>query len=261
MRLSGAEDPVTLTRSVEVIEHDEAITALDDETRSLVGHEWQRRADVELTAAILTAKLVQGLLLDGAIAEVVELAAAAVAEEAQHARICHAVAQTYLGRALPPPRGRALEDARFGDAPAEINRLLSFVLHACINETLATVCLRETLKLAESKAVKVATQQLLRDDLNHARMGWAHLASKAVGLEARAHLSAALPTLLRLGRDGWREDPRSARDISGHGVLGRATFVTLVDDAFGEVILPGFEHVGVDVAPARAWFARARADS
>jgi hypothetical protein len=224
---------------------DAAIVALDRGTRELVGGEWARRADVELTSASLTARLVQGLLLDGASKEVLELASNAVAEEVRHARICHAVAERYLDRSLPEPRARHLVEATFGDAPPEINRLLLFVLHSCINETLATVCLREGLKRAISPTVKAATQELLRDDLNHARMGWAHLASDAVSANAKAHVAQALPTLVRLGREGWLEEPRAAIDLPEHGVLGNASFPLLVEQAMAELIVPGFEHVGI----------------
>ncbi|HTQ05490.1 MAG TPA: hypothetical protein VMI54_16620 [Polyangiaceae bacterium] len=233
---------------------DEAIDALDDELRATVGHEWLRRADVELTASSLTAKLVQGLLLDGATPEVIELATNAVGEEARHARVCHAVAERYLGRKLPYPRARRLEEARFGDAPPAVNRLLLFVLHSCVNETLATVCLREGLKLAASTVVKAATRELLSDDLNHARMGWAHLASPALDDTARAHVGAALPVLLRLGRDGWLDEPRSGIDVPEHGVLGNPSFPPLLRAAFDDLILPGFDHVGVDTRPAREWY-------
>lgn len=233
---------------------DDVIDALEAGMRALVGREWQRRADVELTAASLTERLVQGLLLDGAVPEVLELATNAVAEEARHARICHGVAERYLACALPAPRARSLHEASFGNAPPAVNRLLLFVLHSCVNETLATVCLREGLKLAESPTVKAATQQLLRDDLKHARMGWAHLASSAVDDTARAHVGAALPVLLRLGHAGWLEEPRSGIDVPAHGVLGNPSFPPLMHAAFRDVILPGFEHVGIDTRGARAWY-------
>src|SRR5262245_54026236 len=93
MRLHRAADPLMPTGAI--LEtwpaEDAAIAALDRETRELVGGEWARRADVELTSASLTARLVQGLLLDGASTEVIELASKAVSDEARHARICHAV--------------------------------------------------------------------------------------------------------------------------------------------------------------------------
>src|SRR5262249_44451244 len=134
----------------------------------------------------------------------------------------------YLGRELEPPVARRVDKATFGDAPPAINRLLGVVLHSCVNETLATVCLRSGLKRALSPTAKAVTRQLLQDDLNHARLGWAHLASRRISEEHRRHVSAALPTLLRLGRDSWLAEPRADFDDPAHGVLGNGGFPSLL---------------------------------
>jgi hypothetical protein len=239
-------------------DEDPVIDALDVTLRTVIGGEWRRRADVELSAAGLSALLLRGLLVDHAAPEVLELAANAVREEAHHAHICQRVAERYLGRELPRPRARPVEDGVFGDAPASINRLLSLVLHSCVNETLATVCLREGLKCAESPTVKAATRQLLQDDLNHARIGWAHLASSFVDADAKVHVARALPTLLRLGKDGWLDEPRAPIDSPAHGVLGNGRFPALFESAVSELILPGFDHVGVDTRAARSFLARSQ---
>jgi hypothetical protein len=235
---------------------DETIEALDAQARERIGREWLRRAEVELSAATLSAGLVRGLLLDHAAHEVLELAATAVSDEVRHSRICQEVAERYLGRAAEPPRSRPIEEATFGDCPPALNRLLALVLHSCVNETLATVCLQEGMKVAVSPTARAATQELLRDDLNHARLGWAHLASKHVDRAAKEHIARALPTLLRLGRDAWLSEPRADFDDPGHCVLGNARFPALMRTAVGEIILPGFDHVGVDTRAGRDWFAR-----
>lgn len=245
-----------MTSQASHADEDPLIDGLDPELRSTIGAEWLRRAEVELTAAGLSALLLRGLLIDHAGPDVLELAANAVGEETRHARICQRVAERYLARVLPWPRARQVDDGVFGDAPAPINRLLSLVLHCCVNETLATVCLREGLKCAESPTVKAATRQLLQDDLNHARIGWAHLGSPFVSADAKAHVARALPTLLRVGRDGWLDEPRAPIDAPAHGVLGNARFPALFQGAVRDLILPGFEHVGVDVGPARAFLER-----
>src|SRR6185437_10554110 len=97
-----------------------------------------------------------------------------------------------------------------------------------------------------SPTAKTATRRLLRDDLNHARIGWAHLASPFVGAEERHHVGRALPTLLRLGHEGWIHEPRAPFDEPAHGVLGPEGFPALMKKALEEIVLPGFDHVGVD---------------
>src|SRR5258708_21692867 len=126
---------------------DAVIAALGREARERVGREWLRRAEVELTAAAFTAQIVHGLLTDGATPEVLTLAAQAVADEVRHARVCHEVAERYLGSPAPLPRARPSEEPVYGDCPPPLSRLLGFVMHACVNETLATVCLQEGMSL------------------------------------------------------------------------------------------------------------------
>jgi hypothetical protein len=234
---------------------DDVIAALDRPTRERIGAEWLRRAEVELTAAAFTARIVHGLLSDGAIPDVLALAAQAVADEVRHAGICHEVAERYLGSHAPLPRARPTEDPAFGDCPPPLSRLLALVMHSCVNETLATVCLREGLLLCVAPTAKAATQQLLRDDLNHARMGWAHLASPHVDAAARHHVARALPTLLRFGYEGWMSEPRAPFDDPAHGVLGHPRFPSLMKSALVDLVLPGFDHVGIDTAAGRAWLA------
>jgi hypothetical protein len=236
--------------------HDETILALDASARERIGREWLRRADVELSAATVSAQIARGLLLDHATQEVLELAAQAVSDEVRHSRICHEVGERYLGRSAPAPRSRPVDEPSFGDCPPALCRLLGLVLHSCVNETLATVCLTEGLEAAASPTARAATHELLRDDVNHARIGWAHLASVHVDSTAKRHVGLALPTLLRLGRDAWLAEPREDFDDPAHGVLGSARFPQLMKKAFDELVLPGFDYVGVDTRVGREWLAR-----
>jgi hypothetical protein len=236
---------------------DDVIDALDGPGRERIGREWLRRAEVELTAATVSAQIAHGLLLDHATDDVLELAARAVHDEVRHSRICHAVAERYLGRIAPAPRSRPVEEFAFGDCPPALCRLLGLVLHSCVNETTSTICLTEGLHAALSPTARAATHELLRDDMRHARLGWAHLASAHVDREAKLHIALALPTLLRLGRDAWLAEPRADFDDPTHAVLGDARFPGLMRRALEELVLPGFDHVGVDTRAGRRWLAEA----
>jgi hypothetical protein len=76
-----------------------------------------------------------------------------------------------------------------------------------------------------------------------------------VSAESKRHVSRALPTLLRLGRDAWLDEPRAPFDDPPHGVLGSAGFAHLMDVGFAELVLPGFDYVGVETLAARQWLA------
>jgi hypothetical protein len=47
-----------------------------------------------------------------------------------------------------------------------------------------------------------------------------------------------------------------AEGVPPHGHLGAAASRVIVDEAVRDLVLPGFEHVGVDARAARAWYAR-----
>ena len=84
-------------------------------------------------------------------------------------------------------------------------------------------------------------------------MGWAHLASSHIDVEARYHVGRALPLLLRLGYEGWMAEPRAPFDAPEHGVTGQRRFAHLMKGALEEIVLPGFDYVGIDTRAGRAW--------
>lgn len=231
---------------------DGSITELPEPDRRAIGAVWLSRASAELTTASVTASVARALIELEAVTDVIVLAARAVSDEVRHSQLCHALAGAYLGRKLGHPRARQLEDASFGDAPQELNRLLLVVYHSCLNEGIATAVLQENLRLARAPAVRRALHELLQDDVEHARIGWAHLASSAVGAEARRHVGLALPALLRAVRHAWL-DPRDSPDVDRpeHGCLPHAALAPIVEAAIESLILPGFAHVGI-VAPGAA---------
>ncbi len=225
---------------------DGTVRELEPREREQVGRHWLARAESELSTASVCVRVARGVLDYGAVPEVTWLATRAVADEVRHARLCHALAELYLGEPLPFPRARSMGEASFGDAPPELNALLLLVLQSCINEGIATAYLQENLRLASAPAARAVIHELLRDDIEHARLGWAHLASANVDEAARRHVGLALPTLLRLGRQAWSKELTSAAfDCPGHGCLAGFRHAAIVDAAFEQLILPGFSHVGL----------------
>jgi hypothetical protein len=211
---------------------------------------WRDRAKGELSTAAVFAKLVavgRGL---GLASEVLSMLASASTDELRHARRCHELAELYAGRSLEPPVAPPFDAPRFGEAPAHINGHLLLIYQSCLNEGIATVYLQENLRLVRAKAAHELIHELLRDDLVHARIGWAHLASPVLSVEVRRHVAAALPTLLGLVRVAWLQ-PSAASDFDcpEHGCLGRFRHAALVSAAIEELILPGFAHLGFSSLP------------
>ncbi len=47
--------------------------------------------------------------------------------------------------------------------------------------------------------------------------------------------------------------PMPGEAFPHHGMLSRDAFRETVRAALDDVVLPGFEHAGIDIGPARAW--------
>src|SRR5689334_21061196 len=107
-----------------VLPDDPSIRELAWAERRAVGRHWLARAESELSTAAVAARVARGVIEYGAAPEVLWLAARAVGDEVRHARLCHALAEAYLGESVALPAARPLGEATFGDAPPAVNALL-----------------------------------------------------------------------------------------------------------------------------------------
>ncbi len=228
-------------------------------TRSLFAL-WSNRATLERLSEERFRRLAGELAATGAHEEVVALCARAADDEHRHAALCATMAASFADPALPVDRGLLVEAPRdpapAAGPPSRERVLLDMIALSCIGETFNAAYLTASLAVARDPATRDATHELLRDEVVHARLGWAHLAAERQRGHDLAHLAARLPKLLR---DAFGEDlgalydpPEAAPDFA---LLSRADRVALFADTLRDVLLPGFEEVGVDTAPARAWLA------
>jgi hypothetical protein len=111
--------------------------------------------------------------------------------------------------------------------------------------------------------VEQAVREIARDEVAHAQLGWAHLAREAQ-LIGVAFLGPRLPAMLTGSVDAALFKPASDPSLEDPALvsvgvlphsLKRQVFLRTLD----EVVLPGLHGLGVDVGPARAWLAQARA--
>jgi hypothetical protein len=134
------------------------------------------------------------------------------------------------------------------------------VLLSSINEVASTFYLRSAMKESSGKLASAALRELLSDDVEHARLGFAHLASPNVDAEAKWHVGSALPTLLRLSRDVWANVGDHPEPwFTAHGCPRRAVARESFELAVREVILPGMAAVGIDPRPGERWFSETAA--
>ncbi|HSO31211.1 MAG TPA: hypothetical protein VLT33_01810 [Labilithrix sp.] len=236
---------------------DPSIDATDAATREMVGLQWQERATAELRVASMFATMAREIFETGADPVVVRLVARAVSDEVRHAEVCRALARRYLARdvAWPPPGPVPLP---FHEPASEALRpTLHLTAMCCINETIASAWLERSLSDATVPLARAALRALLADDIDHARIGWAHLASTAVSPAVRAQIAGWLPRLLEAAVLPWLRDPglSSAPGAPAHGVPSAAATRAVVLETVRDVVLVGLERVGVDTASGAAWLA------
>lgn len=238
---------------------DPTIAALAPDARARVARIWTERSAAEQRAALLFTLVARDLLVDGAIPEVLELATRAVHDELRHVEVCRQVASRYAGSEVPWPAPEPAPEPGFRDAPPDLTRVLHVVGNTSIAESVGAAFLQVCRADAEGPLVRAALQTLLRDDVGHARIGWAHLASGRVAARHLPAIGAALPGLLRAVRQGWydrcAELDALAAPPPGHGCATTTAIRAAVDTTLREVIVPGFEYLGIDTTTARRWLA------
>jgi hypothetical protein len=237
---------------------DPHVDRLDEPMRRRVGVQWVSRATAELRVASIFAVVSRDLLITGADPAVLRIASRAVSDEVRHAEICRLVAERYLRKAVPWPKPGPVPMPALARGPAKLRPTLHVVAMGCINETIATAWLETSRAGASSPLARAAIRELLSDDVHHARLGWAHVASTYVTTETRGAIGAWLGKLLDAAASPWlRSAPATiVEGCPAHGVPSVETTRRVVRETVADVVLPGLEHVGVPVDQGRAWLER-----
>lgn len=220
------------------------VSGLSPELRADIGWHWARRSESELTSGVVFANISLALLATGVTPEIAFLAARAHSDEVRHAEICRHVATRYLGADVPFPRPRQVEKPAPTPSQARLAATLHVVQNCCFNESVAMVFLRTCLDQAEHELVRLALRELMREEVDHSRVGWAHLSSVAVTEADRDGVARAVPRFIDDMRQLWLTDPGPPVP-PGHGVLDPPELARVVEEALDELILPGLEHCGV----------------
>jgi hypothetical protein len=235
---------------------DPSILALDVAARQVVASVFAKRARSELRVAAAFARITIDLVETGSDPPVLELAARAVGDEVRHASLWLSAASRYRGSDLPWPEPGSAELPTYEGAEPWLLPALRVVGMTCINETIASVRLRDSIEAAAGAVVRDAMRAILADEIHHARIGWAYLASPRLTPEIRAAVSTWLVRLLRANLGALFDDVESSLSsdaLSAHGIPSAAQTRQVAAAAVHEIVLPGFAHVGIDVAEAAEW--------
>lgn len=223
---------------------------MNSEIRAELARLWAFRSQSEHEARARFAWLAPRLEAHGAPPATVRAAARAVEDEGRHGADCERLARRFghVGAAR-----RAIALPRWG--PAELSdrqrTIYTAITMGCVIESMNVALLGETLRVAEDEPIRQLTREIMRDEVNHARIGWSYL---AVVAEDAAFIAPMLPRILDAAAgEELRAEGAESIAAPAYGLLGLAQLRGLFDETLRAVVLPGLAAHGIDVTAAERW--------
>ena len=235
---------------------DETVDALGDDKRTELARVWLARSATEYRVASSFEVIRDALAALRADPSLVTLADRAIDDEHRHAEICRFTASCFAGKELELPAPLPFSYPQHASAPEELRRALWVVGQCCFNETLASGFLETASSSASAPMAHRALSELLSDEIDHARLGWAFLA----GLEPklRAGVEPWVPALARSNLRMWRESPRdypATPDFIAKGAPSGELIEGALLRALRDLILPGLQALALSTGSLSAWLA------
>ena len=239
-------------------EGDRAAETLADADRAFAARQWLGRASGELESTRAFRWIAEACEEIGAGAEMIALARRAVADEERHGEICRRVAVAYAGTDAIPEVSPLTTVALHVPDDFPLSVALYIVESCCLSETIGAVTIESALRASTAAMPRAALRELLADEINHARMGWAYLGAPHLGGRLRTEIAEHLPACLQAMFDYWKQLVADATPPAtvAHGVLPFEQLDELIRTAFEDIALPGFRHVGIDTRGAEAFLSR-----
>lgn len=230
---------------------DDEIALLPQSTRARLASIWHAQAATEARVARSFELVSESLRALGAPSSLVTLADRAVDDEHRHAALCEEAAGRYLGSRAEPHAELPHQHPAHEGAESEALRRALWVLGQCaFNETFASAYLGAAYRGARFPFARAVLRELLEDEVDHARLGWAYV--------------SILPEPLRCGVERWlvpltvsnlREwralDLPRDDTLAAHGVPPRDVALEAIEDAVTGLIVPGFDAMGLDTRALR----------
>jgi hypothetical protein len=236
---------------------------LPEVIRTRLAATWALRTRAEIEATARFSRLAQELAESGAEAVVVQGATDAAADEARHRDLCAGLAEA-CGES--EARKHVASRQRIGrSGMPQRDRLLWEVVSACcIGETMNTALLVRCLEVVKDQEIRSVLHELAKDEVRHARLGWAHLAAERSAGRGD-FLGEILPLMLDASIEpGFLEGTAQAPwtdELYDYGELPWRELVQIYCETLNKVVFNGLDAEGVDTSKARAWLrARAPAD-
>jgi hypothetical protein len=223
-----------------------AIAELGESERELLRGYWVDRARGELTTALTFEFMLADLLEEAAPRELVTLAETAIADEHRHVDWCLRWANFIDDREPAVPELSGTRPVEFEGASAHDNRLLRTVFGCCFSETVAVHVLERSHALITLPSVRRLNHEHLKEEVGHARLGWALAGWPALSARDRDMLGRYVPEMARLVRMVWQSTERVAHSgLHELGYLSSPIIDPACDEALDGVIMPGLAKLGI----------------
>lgn len=227
----------------------------EDIIRARVAATWAFRTRAEIEAAARFARMATELAEVGATEVVARGAADAADDELRHRDLCARLAARWgepnATHHVPPRHriGRSDMDPR--------DRLLwELVAVCCVSETMNTSLLTRCLEVAKDEEIRTTLHELLKDEVRHARLGWAHLAAERAAGRGQ-FLRDVMPLVLEASVEPGFLQGQShvpwTDVLFDYGELPSAELIQIYRDTLNLVVFPGLDAVGLDTSKGRAW--------
>jgi hypothetical protein len=233
------------------------LDSLSSGERSRLAAIWQHRAAMERRVADSFEHIEAALRRRNAGANLVALAHRAIDDEYRHAELSRVVASRFAGHELLAPPRLSLELPEHRGVTPELRDSLFIVGQCVLNETTAGAFLEVCLSHARGSLAAAALRELLSDEIDHGRVGWAYLAS--LDERQRAGISTWLLPMAFLNLREWRrespEDPEYSPALCWHGAPPASVIHRALVDALESLIVPGLRELGMATTALQTWLA------
>ncbi len=189
----------------------------------------------------------------GEPAALVDLAERAIDDELRHAKLWHLGAKRFALDGQGEPEFFPAFVPHY-DAADEMRYRLYVIAECVFNETTASTFLQTCLRLARGPLAVAVLREILSDEIDHGRIGWAFVARLS-----RSRKDEIQPWLIPMLRAHWAEWNRALHDVpasyAAHGIPSKADTNEAIVASLRDVIVPGLEAHGFATAAINEWVA------
>lgn len=226
---------------------DPTIDALSTDLREAVAAHWRHRAVSEARVALAFEALRPRLAAQRAAPAVLALVDKAIEDERRHSALCTQLEARYRGADARPPEVPSAPLPDFGTGDEALEVALLVLATSCVNESIASEWIRSCFRVATAPTALFANREHLQDEIDHARLGWAHFASSAVSAELKARVRPWVRRVLDANVREWRRRDAHLPEggLHAHGHLSASEHDAVIDAALRDVVEPGLVLVGL----------------